>query len=147
MYIPTMRILRYLLRKMRVFIFKWRIGAYHFVHFNKLLRHIFLFCYKESHIYVEMCVWLFGHQKNGLCWLISFFLSAPKPLLPISFYHSDTMNCISPSTPIVLFDSTTGCQRGLEKWGMEKELSFCLFVSPFWISPATSLYPDSEQSF
>ena len=109
---------------------------------TNLLRHIFLFCYKESHIYVEMCVWLFGHQKNGLYWLTSFFLSAPKPLLHISFYHSDTMNCISPSTAIVLFDSTTGCQRGLEKWGMEKELSFCLFVSPFWISPVTSLYPD-----
>lgn len=81
-------------------------------------------------------------KKNGLYWLISFFLSAPKPLLHISFYHSDTMNCISPSTPIVLFDSTMGCQRRLEKQRMEKELSSHLFVSPFWISPVTSLYPD-----
>lgn len=94
---------------------------------TNLLRHIFLFCYKESHIYVEMCVWLFGHQKEWAMLankLFSLSSQTPAAYFSLSFWHYELYFTLNTSRPVWVYHRMP---KGTGKMG-DGERTFFLFI-------------------
>ena len=127
MYIPTMRILRYLLRKMRVFIFKWRIGAYHFVHFNKFIKaYIFILLQRISHICRNVCMAIWSPKEWPILVNKLFSLSSQTPAAYffLSFWHYELYFTLNSYCPVWFYHRMP---KGTGKMG-DGERTFFLFI-------------------
>lgn len=94
---------------------------------TNLLKHIFLFCYKESHIYVQMCVWLLDHQKEWAVLVNKLFsLSSQTPVAYffLSFWHYELYFTLNTYCPVWFYHRVPKETRKME----DGEITFFLFI-------------------
>ena len=94
---------------------------------TNLLKHIFLFCYKESHIYVQMCVLLLDHQKEWAVLVNKLFsLSSQTPVAYffLSFWHYELYFTLNTYCPVWFYHRVPKETRKME----DGEITFFLFI-------------------